>query len=96
MTWTKLGCSAHKRRKYTSGVTFGPPGGSVIAVATNSTSVNGNFALSSGQLTFDPSSTDLFIYADPARQPGVPEPGTWVLVSTALGGIAVLRRKFAA
>ena len=32
----------------TSGVTFGPPGGSVIAVATNSTSVNGNFALSSG------------------------------------------------
>ena len=79
----------------TSSVMFGPPGGSVIAVATNSTSVSGNFALSSGQLTFDPPSTDLFIYADPAKQPGIPEPGTLGLVSMALGGIAVLRRKFA-
>lgn len=75
----------------TSGVTFGPPGGSLIAVATNSTAVNGNFALSNGQMTFDPPSTQLFIYADPANQPsGVPEPGTWALVSTALG-IAVRR-----
>ena len=77
----------------TSGVTFGPPSGSLIAVATNSTSVNGNFALSNGLMTFDPPSTELFIYADPAKQPGVPEPGTWALVSTALGGIALLRRK---
>lgn len=80
----------------TSGVTFGPPGGSLLAVATNSSSVIGNFALSSGNITFDPpGSTELFIYADPLNQPGVPEPGTWVLVSTALGGMAVLRRKFA-
>ena len=79
----------------TTGVIFGPPSGNLIAVATNSTSVSGNFALPSGQLTFDPPSTELFIYADPAKQPGVPEPGTWALVSTALGGIAVLRRKFA-
>ena len=80
----------------TSGITFGPPGGNLLAVATNSTSVNGNFALSSNNITFDPPSTELFIYADPANQPsGVPEPGTWVLVSTALGGMAVLRRKFA-
>jgi hypothetical protein len=79
-----------------SGVTFGPPGGSLLAVATNSTSVSGNFALSSGNITFDPPGTELFIYADPANVPsGVPEPGTWVLVSTALGGIAVLRRKSA-
>jgi len=80
----------------TSGITFGPPGGNLLAVATNSTSVNGNFALSSNNITFDPPSTELFIYADPANQPsGVPEPGTWVLVSTALGGMAVLCRKFA-
>jgi hypothetical protein len=80
----------------TSGVTFGPPGGSLLAVATNSTSVNGNFALSSGNITFDPPGTELFIYADPANAPsGVPEPGTWLLVSTALGGIAVLRQKSA-
>jgi hypothetical protein len=80
----------------TSGIAFGPPGGGLLAVATNSSSVNGNFALSSGNITFDPPSTELFIYADPSNQPsGVPEPGTWVLVSTALGGMAVLRRKFA-
>ena len=80
----------------TSGITFGPPpGGNLLVVATNSTSVNGNFALSSGNITFDPPGTELFIYAD-FRSPGeVPEPGTWVLVSTALGGMAVLRRKFA-
>jgi hypothetical protein len=81
----------------TSGVTFGPPSGGLIAVATNSSSVIGNFALSSGNITFDPPSTQLFIYADPANQPsGVPEPGTFSLASTALGGIAMLRRKFAA
>jgi len=80
----------------TSSVTFGPPGGSLLAVATNSTGVNGNFALSSGNIAFDPPGTELFIYADHANQPGVvPEPGTWFLLSTALGGIAVLRRKFA-
>ena len=61
----------------TSGITFGPPGGNLLAVATNSTSVNGNFALSSNNITFDPPSTELFIYADPLKQPsGVPEPGT--------------------
>jgi hypothetical protein len=77
----------------TSGVTYWP---SLLAVATNSTSVIGNFALSSNNITFDPHSTELFIYADLANQPSaVPEPGTWVLVSTALGGMAVLRRKFA-
>jgi hypothetical protein len=78
----------------TSGVTFGPPGGSLLAVATNSTNVIGNFALSGGNITFDPPSTELFIYADPANQPsGIPEPGTWTLVSAALGGMAVFRRK---
>jgi hypothetical protein len=78
----------------TSGVTFGPPGGSLLAVATNSTGVAGNFALSSGNITFDPPSTELFIYADPSKVPsGVPEPGTCLLVSTALGGIALLRGK---
>ena len=77
----------------TSGITFGP---GLLAVATNSGGVIGNFALSSGNITFDPPSTELFIYADPTKQPGVPEPGTWVLVSTALGGIAVLRRKIVA
>jgi hypothetical protein len=81
----------------TSGVIFGPPSGSLIAVATNSTGVVGNFSLSNnGQLTFDPpGTTELVIYADMANQPNVPEPGTWVLVSTAIGGIAMLRRKFA-
>jgi hypothetical protein len=78
----------------TSGVTFGPPGGNLLAVATNSTNVNGSFALSSGNITFDPPSTELFIYADPANVPsGVPEPGTLLLISTALGGTAVLRGK---
>jgi hypothetical protein len=77
----------------TSGVTFGP---SLLAVATNSTSVIGNFALSGNNITFDPPSNELFIYADRANQPsGIPEPETWVLVSTAFGGMAVLRRKFA-
>src|SRR5215469_4029402 len=47
----------------TSGVTFGPPGGGLLAVATNSSNVNGNFALSSGNITFDPPGTELFIYA---------------------------------
>jgi hypothetical protein len=75
----------------TLGITYGP---SVLAVATNSTSVNGNFALSSNNITFDPPSTELLIYAT-AIPPTIPEPGTWVLVSTAIGGIAVLRRKFA-
>jgi hypothetical protein len=80
----------------TSGVTFGPPGGSLLAVATNSTNVIGNFALSGGNITFDPPGTELFIYADPANQPsGVPEPGTWVMASTALGAMAMLRRKLA-